>query len=241
MRLEDVKAIVKNEHAEKYRVKYADGKTTVVRLWRHTDGCVAIMSKGKKIYGHYLSSYSWDGLDNWVSLTKVNAKGIDYKKRLIRRAKDAHKMLSESGLWKDIKKEIEDFLALSDEQIDEFVKAATSDFYNDVYRHLYDNSNKFPWLHTYQVFESFLSSSRCWKSPNFGHWWRSEKQVLKNAIENKRNYNHKWREGYDNSIEVRFDEDGRAMGWYSEEYKDCGNGHYYLLFDATHAIFYEND
>ena len=30
-------------------------------------------------------------------------------------------------------------------------------------------------------------------------------------------------------------------GFYSEEFKGCGNGHYYLLFDATHAIFYEDD
>jgi hypothetical protein len=29
--------------------------------------------------------------------------------------------------------------------------------------------------------------------------------------------------------------------FYSEEFKDCGNGHYYLAIDNTHALFYEDD
>jgi hypothetical protein len=35
--------------------------------------------------------------------------------------------------------------------------------------------------------------------------------------------------------------DGEKLAWYSEEYRGCLNGHYYLMFDATHAIFYEDD
>lgn len=43
---------------------------------------------------------------------------------------------------------------------------------------------------------------------------------------------------YDNSFEYN-PEYNKA--WYSEEYKNCGNGHYYLALDATHALFYEDD
>ncbi len=29
--------------------------------------------------------------------------------------------------------------------------------------------------------------------------------------------------------------------WYSEQYRNCGNGHYYLALNSTHALFYEDD
>jgi hypothetical protein len=45
-----------------------------------------------------------------------------------------------------------------------------------------------------------------------------------------------WRTSYDYSVHIT---NGRA--WFSEEYKDCGNGHYYLLLNANCAIFYEDD
>jgi len=41
--------------------------------------------------------------------------------------------------------------------------------------------------------------------------------------------------------DISFDYVPPCNAWYSEEYKDCGNGHYYLVLDATHAMFEEND
>ena len=38
------------------------------------------------------------------------------------------------------------------------------------------------------------------------------------------------------------EEEGKPRGaWLSNEYRNCGNGHYGLLLDATHAVFYEDD
>lgn len=51
----------------------------------------------------------------------------------------------------------------------------------------------------------------------------------------------RWYGSYDYSIEFHKDEQGEIKAWYSAEYKGCGNGHYYLLLDTTHAIFYEDD
>ncbi len=45
--------------------------------------------------------------------------------------------------------------------------------------------------------------------------------------------------GYDISFEYSPDKGDKA--WYSEEFKGCGNGHYYLALDATHALFHEDD
>ena len=50
----------------------------------------------------------------------------------------------------------------------------------------------------------------------------------------------RWYGSYDYSVSVS-KKDGVLRGWYSAEYKGCGNGHYFLLLDATHAIFYEDD
>lgn len=242
MTTKEIQEIVNTTYAKKYRVKFADGTSKIVRLWLSKDGFPCIIDKRKRRYGHCLNW--WNGeTDNWVSLKEVTKNDIDYKKRLLLRAKAAQKMLAQSGLWKSIKDEIDAFLALSDEEIDEFVKDWVDDSYENIFNDKYkkEEERKFPWLHTKQVFDSFFAD-RCWTSPNFGRWYRTEKEQLKQAIENKRNYNLHWTEGYDNSVEVKFDsEDEQARGWYSCEYRGYGNGHYYLLFDATHAIFYEDD
>ena len=44
--------------------------------------------------------------------------------------------------------------------------------------------------------------------------------------------------GYD--VTYEFDPE-RMKAWYSEEYRGCGNGHYYLAFDENLAVFCEND
>jgi hypothetical protein len=49
------------------------------------------------------------------------------------------------------------------------------------------------------------------------------------------------RTSYDVSFEYKETEEGYKLGWYSEEYRNCGNGHYYLALDATHAVYYEKD
>ena len=57
---------------------------------------------------------------------------------------------------------------------------------------------------------------------------------------NKEDIRFAWRNVYDNTLEIIGMND-IYRGYYSEEYRNCGNGHYYLLFDATHAIYYEDD
>ena len=82
------------------------------------------------------------------------------------------------------------------------------------------------------------------KAVNYDKYYDYETMVRK-AITDKLNYNTPtWYKGYDNSVGIKYEEkDGISLlrGWYSEEYKNCGNGHYYLLIDAKHAIFCEND
>lgn len=239
MTIQDVEKVLReNKDHLRFIATLSDGRRKRVGLWLHFGQykpCILFPKKRRS--GRYLRES--DILD-WKSLKPVINGKVDLKKRVLKRAKDSVKMLSESGLWPDIKSEIEHFLSLPDHKIDEFIKDATEDFYVNVYSKRHEGA-KYEWMDTYQIFESFLKE-RCWKSPNFYRYNREhESSLVADAIKNKRNYRTFWRNDYDNSIEVALGDDGKMRGWYSEEYKDCGNGHYYVLFDAKHAIYYEDD
>ena len=81
------------------------------------------------------------------------------------------------------------------------------------------------------------------KAMNFGKAgeWESEttKRLIKEALEKKISYSSgRIRVGYD--VSFRYDaEENKA--WYSEEYRNCGNGHYYLALDGNTALFCEDD
>jgi hypothetical protein len=229
------------EKVHRYRVKTTNGKTKVVRLWLSEMGSVCIMGKGKKTRGHYLNSGYYQETQDWVSLVPCS-EDVNYLKRTIQRARKTREILAKSGLWEEIREEIEAFLELPQEQIEEFVKDAREDFYELVYMEIRKfGEGKYPWLSTYQVFDTIVNSKRCFKSPKIDRHRSFIKKDISTAIESKTNYHSRWTNGYDNTISVEVCKDGKFRGWYSEEYRQCGNGHYYLLFDATHAIFYEDD
>ena len=236
MTTEEIKKVVTCGHKQKFRVKLADGTSKVVRLWCSKDGQPCIIDKGRRNWGHYLNS-GWNfETKDWVSLMPVEKKVVDIRKRLIKRATAAQKMLAESGLWGDIKDEIDAFLSLPEDEMEKFMEDVEND---RLFGAAWDK--KYSWFHTYQVFESFLRNT-CWKSINF-HKRDREYEVgrIQEALKNKTGYRTYWTKGYDNSIEVALGEDRKMRAWYSEEFRGCANGHYYLMFDATHAIFYEDD
>lgn len=64
------------------------------------------------------------------------------------------------------------------------------------------------------------------------------KEDIKKHLEQKKDFSYRERVNYDVSFSY-VAESGKA--WYSEEYKNCGNGHYYLALDESMAIFCEDD
>jgi hypothetical protein len=66
-------------------------------------------------------------------------------------------------------------------------------------------------------------------------------QQLKDAIDQKKDYRYSWDCGYDCSVSTSTGTDGIYRGWFSQEYRDTGNGHYWILISPTQAIFAEND
>ena len=65
------------------------------------------------------------------------------------------------------------------------------------------------------------------------------KGELKKAIAEKRSWSqNRIQVSYDVSVEYDAE---KQRAYYSEEYRRCGNGHYYLALDHSTAMFYEDD
>jgi hypothetical protein len=74
---------------------------------------------------------------------------------------------------------------------------------------------------------------------NFGRFTNNEQlKIIKEALKNKKETSASGRTNYDVSFSYN---PTVQKAWYSEEFRGCGNGHYYLALDATHALFYEDD
>ena len=237
MEYKEILNSLKDEYVHKYVVRFKDGSKKTLKLWNN--GGVAVMDKGKRRKGHFLHSIA-DNYANWESIT-LYENSCDIFKRVIKRAKKAFEMLSESGLWTEHKIILERFLHMSGEDQKEIVNKLCDDSYA-FYLLCTDGKSDYSWIGScYHLFEQF-AKEKCWKSINWMEGLRETyTEYLKNCIEHKEHYSHKWYKGYDNSIEVNLCTDGILRGWYSEEYKGCGNGHYYMLLDATHAIHIEDD
>ena len=238
MNIEEIKTIVTNNHAKPYRVNLIGGGSKIVRLWKTDDGCIAILDKGKKTWGHVLSSWS-DHYEDWATLRLVEHNEIDYYKRFVKRATDALKMLNESGLWGSIKECIEHFFELPETEQRELVNDIITDSYEKFYKQTWGDG-KYAWVRCHQIFCTF-TNKRCWKSIAWDKWERERMSAeVTECIKNGTEFHRRWENGYDNTVEIA-SLNGEKLAWYSEEYRNCGNGHSYLMFDATHAIFYEND
>lgn len=89
-------------------------------------------------------------------------------------------------------------------------------------------------------FEYISEVSDCiLKSMYFGTWNKRVKEDIAKHIAMQQTYCiHHLPVNYD----VSFDYDPKKQkAWYSEEYRGCANGHYYLAIDENTAIFCEND
>lgn len=210
-------------------ITYADGHKRVARLFFSREGNLCEFNKRSRKYGHYFDS---TGVVNIEPLNKEQ----DLLKKTRSFIKKVIATLEKSGLWSNFLHDFKIVAQLDDERLGKFLHAD------------WDESQKI-------MLELGLNHRQCgvdclkWtvekgiKSINYGSWDKQQfMPMFAKAIEEKKSFGHDWRKGYDNSVECRFDEKDNVMrAWYSEEYKGCGNGHYYYAIDATHAIFGEDD
>ena len=219
--------IVKANDKQTFKVTWSNGTTSKQRLFVSSNGMLCEFKKGSRKWGYPFDPYHIVSIECIVK--KVNPVDI-----FRRNTKNVIKYLSASGLWTPMLETAKVFLTLTDEEL--LTAKENWGTYNSL---MQGKLKDYHWFGCDCFFNLF--ENRAIKTVNYGRWSReADRQLVANAITTKTNYHTRWRKGYDNSLEVRFD-NGYARGWYSEEYKDCGNGHYYFLLDETHILFGEND
>lgn len=222
---------------------YPDGKSINRRLGRSgaTNGII-LMLKNRTNKGTYLNPFYYTAL-------KFSDKPDLEKWR--KSWENVEKRLSQSGLWDEILQEVRIALDIGMESIQKayviyWLKLDEDYTENDIQNarliaeideRLVKRENGVPYANTsiiwYYNKPATIKKMYFQKYSNDGYL-----KVIKDAIEDKRELRLTGRTNYDVSFSYSPEQN---KGWYSEEYKNCGNGHYYLALDATHALFYEDD
>lgn len=179
--------------------------------------------------------------------------------------KKAVQLMEESWLWPDIKEMFSNLLTVSLDDRQEI-----ADLYWQWYDHKKSRYNsqtgtldysydagwenpfvewakKYPFMFyknkdgIYDVNSSYIYGiSDCkLKTMYFGSRNAEVKDAIEEALKTKTAYNSGL---CDSSYDVSFSYDpDKNKAWYSEEYKGCGNGHYYIALNKNTALFVEDD
>lgn len=165
-----------------------------------------------------------------------------WQKRMTR----AVRAMDESGLWPEINEIYRNLLQSGMTWQD---KTAMSEIYNRHRGHASCMTEMQPYIKKYpfiydgknlllSYFRDELSECRV-KTMYFGKWYNKPvKEMLADAIAEKKPFQHRNTAGYD--VSVQYAPEKNKL-WYSEEFRGCGNGHYYIGLNAGTAVFVEND
>lgn len=214
-------------------VTFRDGRVEKRRLF-FKDSRVYYFKKGSSRRGYSL-------LNDMPYIS-----GIEFKKESIKlpsiQWEDSllkmKRILEESGLWPEMIPRIEAFYSVGYHRIQECYKISTDWSMDPLLRReklkafeprIADHADEYLW--------HFAGPVKI-KKMNFGTYLNDSKLLeIKKAMEEKKALEVDGSTSYD----VSFNYDGKTSAWYSEEYRGCGNGHYYLAINSTHAVFWEDD
>jgi len=244
---EDKQRILDMPQDFKFKAKLFNGKE--FRCRKEDNSTVFVYEKGKKRWGW---RFSIEQFCSQYELCEATEKDETASWR--RRMRNAVKALSESGLWPNVKERFENLLAwgVTLEEKREMVTLYWDIGWKEVVpdemeEKISEYSRKYPkiifknadgkWCFDTDYLHE-LSDCRT-KTMYFGKWDnKREKDVIAKCIKDGQNYTCQHRVGYDVSFSYLAD---KRKAWYSEEYRGCGNGHYYLALNNSVALFYEND
>jgi hypothetical protein len=212
-------------------VKYADGTKRIARLFYSSGGYLCEFNKGSRKYGHHID------LTNVVSIEPTN-NNVDLVVKTRRFLKKVIATLEKTGLWANFLHDFKIVNGLNDDELLRFLEGGWSD------EHI-AWTKELGLIAGYQCGVDSLKYTvlKGIKTINYNSWDKPAMvQEFAKAIAEKRQWSLRWRKGYDNSVECKLNENtGVMMAWYAEEFKNCGNGHYYYAIDDKHAIFGEDD
>jgi len=214
-----------------------DGKTIALRLILKDDIPYVYVRNSHKYIQPLSCRYDLQ------DIMPVQSRDVSKQQKWIKGWQKVQKRLEQSGLWTSLLSQ----LKLAQEIGYDKLQAASEAYWGNHgdqvnavravdERLIRFNDKQEPYVDTELVW--FFSKQPRVKKMYFGRYNTRIPEAIKNAMTNKTKYETGARTNYDVSFTYN-PEYNKAT--YSEEYKGCGNGHYYLALDATHAIFCEDD
>jgi hypothetical protein len=184
-----------------------------------------------------------DGQDANENKTKQNKSWEKSWQKVI-------KYLNKSGLWQELKQEIETGLEIGIEKIqkanaiEKQIESDDGETYQKMIQRQMDAIKSIdPRLYNTTIRWNMLNNAKI-KSMYFGKYENTEKlkqikEIFEKKLYNKKVYVKGGNTGQ--SFDTSFTLQSGNIGYYSEEYRGCGNGHYFLALDEKHALYWEDD
>lgn len=239
-----------------YKVIYKSGRKALKRLALDEHGLPMEFKPRSRTRGWLLDNLYIQSIARISKSDKgANVRSFEIFERNLRKA---HKYVRESGLWPRVLKDVTNVLNLFENQrrelyeLSDYVSCPVKEDHArrermEAFRKKHDIE-----LSTDELYS--LSFPSGVKTANYEDVFQLQlvQTYIREAREGKvtttspdRDYTYRrhlsWRKGYDNSVSIERKNDGLLYGYYSEEYKDCGNGHYFILLDDRHVMKVEDD
>ena len=254
MTAEQLRALRPNTYL---KVRYEDGTTK--RAVVESTGCIFEFAYGCKRKGYRYSPEQY--VKKPLSI-EVKETQESKEKAWHHRIERAIICLDKSGFWPDMieklanldvmiyaeKKEIaalywQDTISRfstvpTKEQVEKFNKEFREWYgeYIDKYPFVFPkDKNGLFYVDTYYIYEISECTLKCMY---FGTSNAAYKKKIKEAIKEHSSLSLQVRVSYD--VSFQYDSEKNAA-YYREEYRNCGNGHYYVALNENVALFVEND
>lgn len=229
---------------------YKDGTKEKRRLGKTADGSMLVMNKGSKHRGCYFNGFVYDR-NPVVDILPIVSKVTEADKWRFQ-VNRGIAILEKSKLWPTL---LERFKIAAEVGYEDIHKAYQT------YEERYGNPRVEDNVITQRVKEiapkliavndkgdDYINTEILWyfqniriKKMRFSKYQEVNNYKF-NDIQKAMANNEKLLLDGDNGYDVSFEYNPELkQAWYSEEFRGCGNGHYYLAISPTHAMFYEDD
>lgn len=222
-----------------------DGKRETHRfaLGAYTGGLVR-MAKGARRKGYHVSENALDGLTVRIvkepekrELTVAEKYAEDVRKWAAYILKNCH-----PNVWVQLQQEaaavtlgnLARYIAARNAYPEHPGRFETSEEYL-VYHNAMPTPKQFGGMPEIEEYKT-LTIASC-RHPNPGYM----SSLINGHMDRKEDFSYSWYADYDYTVSGRVCLGGLYKAWLSQEFKGCGNGHYYLLISDKHAVFAEND
>lgn len=223
-------------------ITFDDGSTASRRVLKG-DNEFAVYARRSRRRGHWYSSFK-NGI---VAIEPIAESVVDDATKWQKSWTRVLRMLETSGLWSELKDDIAIGLSIGYDKVkqayDTYWECKSNDEKVEVIRKIDERLiAKTPegteYVCTHIVWD--MCNPAKVKKMYFGKYDNGRHLgYIADAMANKTPYESgRIIAGYDITFEYN---PTKNKAWYSEEYRGCGNGHYYLAINETHALFSEDD